>query len=212
MMPNADGRCELPRTPSKRTSQNSPSRDCMKTPDRCRSGTPPSAENGLRGLYFGVWCYRRPTIGASPATFHTVALGTSVNKTFVRDAPGVLRWHHGGRRKGFGPVGQGLKGGGRDRMPTYVVLINFTDQGIRNVKQTIERTDSGGEIAEKHGLKLEQAYWTVGAYDMVAVFEAPNDEAISAHLLEIGSLGNVRTTTLRAYDEEEMSGLLRRLG
>src|SRR5215208_7927500 len=45
----------------------------MKTPDRCRSGTPPSAENGLRGLYFGVWCYRRPTIGASPATFHTVS-------------------------------------------------------------------------------------------------------------------------------------------
>src|SRR5215208_3551487 len=50
-------------------------RDCMKTPDRCRSGTPPSAESGLRGLYFGVWCYRRPTIGASPATFHTVSEG-----------------------------------------------------------------------------------------------------------------------------------------
>src|SRR5215208_330913 len=60
----------------------------MKTPDRCRSGTPPSAENGLRGLYFGVWCYRRPTIGASPATFHTVSLGTSVNK---------------GKRKGWVP-------------------------------------------------------------------------------------------------------------
>src|SRR5215208_5621360 len=119
---------------------------------------------------------------------------------------------HGGRRKGFGPVGQGLKGGGRDLMPTYVVLINFTDQGIRNVKQTTERTDHGGEIAEKHGLKLEQAYWTVGAYDMVTIFEAPDDEALSAHLLEIGSLGNVRTTTLRAYDEEEISGILRRLG
>jgi uncharacterized protein with GYD domain len=60
-------------------------------------------------------------------------------------------------------------------------------------------------------LKLEQAYWTVGPYDMVTVFEAPNDEALSAHLLDIGSLGNVRTTTLRAYDEEEMAGLLRRL-
>jgi uncharacterized protein with GYD domain len=97
-------------------------------------------------------------------------------------------------------------------MPTYVVLVNWTDQGIRNVKQTIERTDSGGEIAEKHGLKLKHAYWTVGAYDMVATFEAPDDEAMSAHLLEIGSLGNVRTTTLRAYDEEEMSGILQRLG
>jgi uncharacterized protein with GYD domain len=97
-------------------------------------------------------------------------------------------------------------------MPTYVVLVNWTDQGVRNVKQTIERTDHGGGIAQKHGLKLEQAYWTVGAYDMVAVFTAPDDEAMSAHLLEIGSLGNVRTTTLRAYDEQEMSGILRRLG
>jgi uncharacterized protein with GYD domain len=97
-------------------------------------------------------------------------------------------------------------------MPTYVVLVNWTDQGIRNVKQTIERTDHGGELAEKHGLKLKQAYWTVGPYDMVTVFEAPDDEAISAHLLEIGSLGNIRTTTLRAYDEQEMSGILQRLG
>jgi uncharacterized protein with GYD domain len=97
-------------------------------------------------------------------------------------------------------------------MPTYVVLVNWTDQGIRNVKQTIERTDHGGEIAQRHGLKLERAYWTVGAYDMVTIFEAPDDEALSAHLLEIGSLGNVRTTTLRAYDEQQMSGILQRLG
>src|SRR3712207_2443374 len=96
-------------------------------------------------------------------------------------------------------------------MPTYVFLINWTDQGIRNVKQTIERTDHGGEIAQKHGLKLERAYWTVAAYDMVAVFEAPDDEAISAHLLEIGSLGNVGSATLRAYDEEEMSAILQTL-
>ena len=96
-------------------------------------------------------------------------------------------------------------------MPTYVVLINWTDQGIRNVKQTIERTDHGGQIAQKHGLKLERAYWTVGAYDMLTIFEASDDEALSAYLLEIGSSGNVRTTTLRAYDEEEMSGILRRL-
>jgi uncharacterized protein with GYD domain len=97
------------------------------------------------------------------------------------------------------------------RMPRYVVLVNWTEQGIRNVRETLARTDSGDELAEKHGLKLEQAYWTVGPYDMVTIFEAPNDEALSAHLLEIGSLGNVRTTTLRAYDEEEMSGLLQRL-
>jgi uncharacterized protein with GYD domain len=60
-------------------------------------------------------------------------------------------------------------------------------------------------------LKLEQAYWTVGPYDMVTIFEAPDDEALSAHLLEIASLGNVRTTTLRAYDEQGMSVKLQRL-
>jgi uncharacterized protein with GYD domain len=65
-------------------------------------------------------------------------------------------------------------------MPTYVVLVNRTEQGIRNVKQTIERTDSGADLAEKHGLEFEQAYWTVGAYDMVAIFTAPDDEAVSA--------------------------------
>ena len=96
-------------------------------------------------------------------------------------------------------------------MPRYVVLVNWTEQGVSNVKETLQRTDSGGEIAEKHGLKLEQAYWTVGPYDMVTIFEAPDDEALSAHLLEIGSLGNVRTTTLRAYSEEEMSEILQRL-
>jgi uncharacterized protein with GYD domain len=96
-------------------------------------------------------------------------------------------------------------------MPRYVVLVNWTEQGVKNVKETLQRTDGGGELADKHGLKLEQAYWTVGPYDMVTIFEAPNDEAMSAHLLAIGSLGNVRTTTLRAYNEEEMSRILQML-
>jgi uncharacterized protein with GYD domain len=97
-------------------------------------------------------------------------------------------------------------------MPRYVVLANWTDQSIRDVKHTTERMDHGGEIAEKHGLKLEQAYWTVGPYDMLSILEASEDEALSAYLLEIVSSGNVRTTTLRAYEEQEMSGILRRLG
>ena len=70
-------------------------------------------------------------------------------------------------------------------------------------------TDRGRKV--RNGLKLKEAYWTVGAYDMVTVFEAPDEEALSAHLLEIASLGNVRTTALRAFDEEEMKGILGRL-
>lgn len=97
-------------------------------------------------------------------------------------------------------------------MARYVVLASWTDQGIKNVKDTTERMDHGGELAEKHGLELEQAYWTVGPYDMLTIFEAPHDEALSAYLLEVASSGNLRTTTLRAYDEEDMSGILRRIG
>jgi uncharacterized protein with GYD domain len=114
------------------------------------------------------------------------------------------------RSKCLPALGKRQKGGGH--MPTYVVLVNYTNQGIRNVRETTTRNDHGGEIAQKHGLKLEQAYWTVGPYDMVSIIEAPDDEALSAHLLEISSLGNIRTTTLRAYDEEEMSGIIERLG
>ena len=96
-------------------------------------------------------------------------------------------------------------------MPTYVSLINWTDQGIRNVKETLQRADSAGQLAQKHGGSL-QVYWTVGAYDIVVIFEAPDDESATAFLLEAGSLGNIRTTTLRAYDREEMSSILGRLG
>ena len=96
-------------------------------------------------------------------------------------------------------------------MPRYVVLVNWTEQGLKNVKETLQRTDSGSDLAEKHGLKLEQSYWIVDPYGMLTIFEAPEEEALSAHLLEIGSLGNVRTTTLRAYSEQEMSGILQRL-
>ena len=97
-------------------------------------------------------------------------------------------------------------------MPTYVSLINWTDQGIRNVKDTLDRTDRVIELAERHGARLEQIYWTVGPYDIVTIVEAPDDESATALLLEIGSAGNVRTTTLRAYNREEMSGIIERLG
>jgi uncharacterized protein with GYD domain len=96
-------------------------------------------------------------------------------------------------------------------MPTYVVLVNWTEQGIKNVKETIERTDEGTELAKKHGTEFKQAFWTVGPYDMVAIFESPDDETLSAHLLEICASGSVKTMTMRAYDREEMSGILQRL-
>ncbi len=97
-------------------------------------------------------------------------------------------------------------------MPTYVTLFNWTDQGIRNVRDTVDRYDRSTELAEKHGVRFEQVYWTVGPYDIVGIAEAPDDESISAFFLELSSAGNLRTTTLRAYDREEMRGVLERLG
>ncbi len=97
-------------------------------------------------------------------------------------------------------------------MPHFVLLVNWTDQGIRNVKETIQRVEAADALEQKHGLRLEQIYWTVGPYDMVAIGEAPDDESATAVMLELGSAGNLRTTTLRAYDREEMSGIIQRLG
>jgi uncharacterized protein with GYD domain len=97
-------------------------------------------------------------------------------------------------------------------MPTYVTLLNWTDQGIRNVRDTVERGQRTEELAQKHNVSVEQIYWTVGPHDIVVIAEAPDDESATAFLLELGSAGNVRTTTLRAYSREEMSGIIERIG
>ena len=97
-------------------------------------------------------------------------------------------------------------------MPAYIVLMNWTDQGIRNARETVQRRDQADALAERHGARIEQVYWTVGPYDIVAILDAPDDESATAMMLELSSAGNLRTTTLRAYDREEMSGILQRLG
>ncbi len=98
-------------------------------------------------------------------------------------------------------------------MPTYVSLINWTEQGIRTVRETLERAERAAELAEqKYGARLEQIYWTVGPYDIVLIIEAPDEQSATALLLEAGSMGSIRSTTLRAYDREEMRGIIERLG
>ncbi len=97
-------------------------------------------------------------------------------------------------------------------MPTYVSLLNWTGQGIRNVRDTLERNKRAEEAAEKYGVRFVETYYTVGPYDIVTVVEAPDDESATAVLLALGAAGNVRSTTLRAYDREEMSQIIQRLG
>lgn len=96
-------------------------------------------------------------------------------------------------------------------MPTYVSLMNWTEQGIGSVRDAVgrERTDA---VAQRFGARLERIYWTVGPYDLVGIIEAPDEESATAFLLEPGSYGNIRTTTLRAYDSDEMSRIIEKLG
>ncbi|MFI1155239.1 GYD domain-containing protein [Streptomyces sioyaensis] len=97
-------------------------------------------------------------------------------------------------------------------MPTYIALLNWTDQGIRNYKETAKRAEAFGSAAQKLGAKLLDIYWTVGPYDLVAVVEAPDDEIATAALLKLGGVGNVRTTTLRAFGREEMDRIIAKAG
>lgn len=97
-------------------------------------------------------------------------------------------------------------------MATYISLANFTDQGVRSIKDTTKRADAVAELAKKFGVQAKQFYWTLGSFDVVVVFEAPDDESMTALGMAIGSAGNVRTQTLRAFSRDDMNGILRKLG
>jgi uncharacterized protein with GYD domain len=93
----------------------------------------------------------------------------------------------------------------------YIILMRWTEQGIRNFKDTIKRAETARSEAEKIGGKFT-SYWTFGKYDGIGILEAPNDEAAMLFGLKVGSLGNIRTTTLRAFTEEEIASVIDKLG
>ena len=97
-------------------------------------------------------------------------------------------------------------------MPTYIVLASFTEQGIANVKDTPKRADAAKAAAKKAGATLKEIYWTLGQHDIVAIFEAPDDETMTAIGLIIGKAGNVRTQTLRAFSAADMKTILGKVG
>ena len=96
-------------------------------------------------------------------------------------------------------------------MARYVSLIQFTEQGIRNIKDTIKRGDTAMAEAEKMGIKIIEEFWTIGAYDVVVMVDAPDDETISAFMLKIGAMDNVKSHTMRAFRKEEMDGILAKI-
>jgi uncharacterized protein with GYD domain len=96
-------------------------------------------------------------------------------------------------------------------MPHYIILLNWAEQGIRNVKDTIKRAENFKAAVEKAGGKLVSFDYTLGKYDMVTIVEAPNDETIMSHILATASLGNVRSETLKAFTMDEAAKIIERV-
>src|SRR5581483_9843018 len=96
-------------------------------------------------------------------------------------------------------------------MPTYVTLVNWTEQGIKDVKATVDRAEQARQAIEQMGGRMSTIYWTQGAYDMVSITDFPDEETATAFLLSLGKLGTLRSETLRAFSAEEMRRILEKV-
>ncbi len=96
-------------------------------------------------------------------------------------------------------------------MPTYLIQSQWTDQGIRNVKESAKRLDLGKKKLKDMGGEIKAVYLTTGAYDMLAVVEVPNDTILAAYVLWLGSQGNLRTQTVMAFTEDEYRTVISQL-
>ena len=92
--------------------------------------------------------------------------------------------------------------------PTYISLVKFTEKGIQNAKQTTQRLDAWAAKVQSMGVTIKQMYWTLGEYDQVCIFEAPDDETAASVLLAANMLGNIRSQTMRAFTAAEMEKIL----
>ena len=93
-------------------------------------------------------------------------------------------------------------------MSHYVILVNFTEQGAKSVKDTVKRAEAFKAMAAKSGVKVNALLWTLGQHDVVSMVEADDDIAATALSLSVASLGNVRTQTLKAFDAADMAKIL----
>jgi uncharacterized protein with GYD domain len=93
-------------------------------------------------------------------------------------------------------------------MPTFIATIQFTEQGVKAARETTSRAVAFKAAARKMGVKVSGMYWTLGAFDGLVIFDAPDEETATAVMLHVGSMGNVRTCTARAFDTAEMQKVL----
>jgi uncharacterized protein with GYD domain len=97
-------------------------------------------------------------------------------------------------------------------MGRYVTLINWTDQGVRGYRDSLDRADASAKLFESFGGSMVDIYWTLGQYDIVTLVDFPDDETATAALLRVAEAGNVRTTTLRAFDRDSLRGIVEKSG
>ena len=93
-------------------------------------------------------------------------------------------------------------------MPKFLTLINYTEQGVKNFKDTAKRADAFTKKAKEAGVTIHNLLWTVGAYDGAILFDAPDEQTAAGLLVNLASQGNVRTQTLRAFDREDIGGVI----
>ncbi len=96
-------------------------------------------------------------------------------------------------------------------MPTYVTLMTWTEQGVRDVNATVDRSEQARQAIQQMGGRMSAIYWTQGSYDLVAISEFPDEETAAAFMLTIAKLGNLRSETLRAFSAEEMRRILEKV-
>ena len=96
-------------------------------------------------------------------------------------------------------------------MVTYVVLAKFTDQGIRNAKESPKRAEAFKELAKTFGVTVKDIFWTQGRYDVVTVVESPDEFSATALNLSLGALGNIRTESLRAFSSADMMKIVAKM-
>ena len=97
-------------------------------------------------------------------------------------------------------------------MATFITLVNFTDQGIKNIKESPKRAKAFQDLAKKSGCTVKELYWTQGQYDLIAIVEAPDEQTMSALILSVAGVGNVRGQTLRAFNATEFGVIIKKMG
>jgi uncharacterized protein with GYD domain len=96
-------------------------------------------------------------------------------------------------------------------MATFIVLASFTEQGIRNVKESPKRAEGFKALAAKSGVKVKELYWTLGHYDLVTIVEAPDAATVTSVELAVASMGNIKTETLTAFSADEFGKILAKM-